>query len=55
MGFMLKKEKLFNGNIRLHLAKPDICLARNSSMNPRSRAASPNKPRNSELNYENDF
>ena len=33
---MLKNYKLSNGNVRLHLAAPEICQARNLSSNPRN-------------------
>ena len=31
---MLNNDKLCKGNVRLHLATPEICQARNSSINP---------------------
>ena len=31
---MLKNDKLCNGNVRLNLARPEICLARILSTNP---------------------
>ena len=33
---MLKTDKLYNGNVRLQLATPEICQARNSSVNTRT-------------------